>query len=548
MIKHTLRAFGALLVVPFALFMTGCKQEPAVVTCNTTIDTASPVLNSGFGFNLFNTRNQASGITAANVDRLALDFTLVEPGIKERRGAPAVTQQAIYFHVPSGVKAVDRVSGCQYWSANVPGRVRSASVTMFEEPTLKKRLVAVGTFSGEVYALDAKTGAVVWKKDLKHFPNHMITGGLQYHNGRLIVPLATSTVILAATMVECCTSHGAVVALNTANGNELWRFNGTENAQAVNLTHRAPNGVSIWSTPVIDTVRNQIIFGTSQNLTQPVTEYADSIVALDFNSGAVKWHYKSVQDDAYNATCDIDIKLVNFCDGPDHDWDVITPVLTRNSSGADVIVGADKSGKIFSLRPTNGDVIWENRVGTGGKLGGVHWGLAVDASKVYVGMADVTAAKASTIDSILQSDLLGLTSIHVPMIQVPNAMPGLYALDKDTGDMVWEYHDTHLHKGQVVDSIYSAALAVTNDVLFAGSLDGVLKAFRTSDGQPVWSYDTAVSVKDKYGRTGNGGTIESVGPVIAGNNVLLGSGYNTFGGTNEFQAGPGNALFVFRLR
>src|SRR5690606_13297417 len=126
--------------------------------------------------------------------------------------------------------------------------------------------------------------------------------------------------------------------------------------------------------------------------------------------------------------------------------------------------------------------------------------------------------------------------------------PGLYALDKDTGNMVWEYHDTHLYKGQVVDSIYSAALAVTNDVLFAGSLDGVLKAFRTSDGQPVWSYDTAVSVKDKYGRTGNGGTIESVGPVIAGNNVLLGSGYNTFGGTNEFQAGPGNALFVFRLR
>jgi polyvinyl alcohol dehydrogenase (cytochrome) len=98
-----------------------------------------------------------------------------------------------------------------------------------------------------------------------------------------------------------------------------------------------------------------------------------------------------------------------------------------------------------------------------------------------------------------------------------------------------------------VESIYSAALSVTNDVVLAGSLDGVVKAFRTSDGDELWSYATANKFTDVYGNPGNGGTIDSVAPVPADTDLLLNSGYAEFGGTNKFQAGTGNALFVLRL-
>jgi polyvinyl alcohol dehydrogenase (cytochrome) len=49
------------------------------------------------------------------------------------------------------------------------------------------------------------------------------------------------------------------------------------------------------------------------------------------------------------------------------------------------------------------------------------------------------------------------------------------------------------------------------------------------------------------GTPGNGGTIDSVGAVPAGDDLFVNSGYNTFGGVNKWQFGPGNALFVLRL-
>jgi polyvinyl alcohol dehydrogenase (cytochrome) len=49
------------------------------------------------------------------------------------------------------------------------------------------------------------------------------------------------------------------------------------------------------------------------------------------------------------------------------------------------------------------------------------------------------------------------------------------------------------------------------------------------------------------GVAGNGGTIDSVGVVIAGDSILVNSGYSSFGGVGPYQAGPGNTLFVLEL-
>jgi len=84
-------------------------------------------------------------------------------------------------------------------------------------------------------------------------------------------------------------------------------------------------------------------------------------------------------------------------------------------------------------------------------------------------------------------------------------------------------------------------------VVFAASLDGVVKAFKTSDGTELWSYITATKFTDSSGNAGNGGTIDSAGPIPGGTDLLVNSGFATFGSLNKFQAGPGNALFVFRL-
>jgi polyvinyl alcohol dehydrogenase (cytochrome) len=84
-------------------------------------------------------------------------------------------------------------------------------------------------------------------------------------------------------------------------------------------------------------------------------------------------------------------------------------------------------------------------------------------------------------------------------------------------------------------------------VLLAGSLDGKVRALRTSDGQELWVFDTSIDVVDVQGVAGHGGSIDSAGPVPAGRDLYVNSGYSTFGGANPWQGGNGNALFVFRL-
>ena len=46
---------------------------------------------------------------------------------------------------------------------------------------------------------------------------------------------------------------------------------------------------------------------------------------------------------------------------------------------------------------------------------------------------------------------------------------------------------------------------------------------------------------------GNGGTIDLVGVVIAGEKLLINSGYSAFGGAGQYQAGTGNTLFIMTL-
>ena len=143
--------------------------------------------------------------------------------------------------------------------------------------------------------------------------------------------------------------------------------------------------------------------------------------------------------------------------------------------------------------------------GLGSALGGIHWGMAIDNKRVYAAVTDIRIKQFA---NITLGDLFALTTIFgKAMYAAPGATPGIYALDLLTGNLVWERHDKHDFQGTAYDNIYSAALSVTNDVLFAGSLNGELKALRTSNGDQLWSFNTATPVVDVNGVSGNGGTM-----------------------------------------
>jgi polyvinyl alcohol dehydrogenase (cytochrome) len=275
-------------------------------------------------------------------------------------------------------------------------------------------------------------------------------------------------------------------------------------------------------------------------------------------TGLVNWHFQARDYDNWNGACGyvdepIEVSPVQFpgfmwnmydrCpeeEGPDADFGA-SPILLPNGN----LLAGDKAGTVYLFDPdaaipgvNNSPLLWvQDDILTGGSLGGIHWGMAVDETTVYVAGTDLHVLKASKIDD----------SIEDRTTLVDGATPGIYALNLSDGSLRWEAHPKHDYQGVATDSLYSASLTVTNDILFAASLDGVVKAFLTTNGAELWSLDLAYTSLDVNGVTAIGGTIDSVGVVVADDTILINSGYNSFGKAGEFQAGAGNTLFILDL-
>jgi polyvinyl alcohol dehydrogenase (cytochrome) len=187
-----------------------------------------------------------------------------------------------------------------------------------------------------------------------------------------------------------------------------------------------------------------------------------------------------------------------------------------------LLVG-QKSGVMWALDPdAEGKVVWQTRVGKGGVLGGILWGSAVDADKVYVPLSDYA--------------LLGPTEGGDP-----NIGGGLFALRIATGEKVWHARP---EKPKCTGTLgctpaQMAPATVIPGAVFSGSMDGHLRAYNTSDGAVICDFDTARDVKTVNGVKAHGGSMSSSGPVIVDGMVYVNSGYGALGGM------PGNALLAF---
>jgi len=510
--------------------------QPRGGMCTDSVDTGAPLIVNGFGFNTANTRNVDSIIDSGNVHELALNYRFSPANASEKRGVPAVTAQTIFLTSGNELLAINRLSGCRYWSYtdnDGGGAFRSGSILFVAATGATPAMIYAADFNGFVHALDAASGAAVWRTRVGTVSFlHFVTGGMQYHGGKLFVPVSSKEVL--ATLVvpgPCCISHGMLVALDAASGELLWDYHTTADAtqNVVAGFRRGPNGASVWATPTLDVKRNAVYIGTGQNYTEPLTPTSDAIISLDMDTGAVNWIFQARSDDAWNGNCSIADSL-KCADPEGYDFDFgAAPVLLDDGR---TLIAGDKGGIVYSIAADTGKLNWSTRVSLGSTLGGIHWGMAADSRRVYVAATDFSIAKATG----------GIADL------IEGARPGIYALDLATGQIEWQIHPTHTYEGLVTPSLFSASLSLSNDVLFAGSLDGVARAFSTADGTELWKLDTAVAFTDINGVAGNGGTIDSVGVVVAGDGVLINSGYSTFQGQDgRYQRGAGNALFVLSL-
>lgn len=470
-------------------------------------------------------------INASNVADLKLDWAFAFPNASRARVQPTIAGNTLFTASQIGkVYALDRHTGCIRWTFQADAEIRSALV-IGRDSMGRAETLYFGDFGAQVYALDLVSKKLKWKVEIDEHPLATITGSLAAFDNQLFIPVS-STEILAAVdpNYECCTFRGAMVSLDKETGKMVWKTHTIEEEPSPHCendkgaTIMAPSGAPIWTGVTIDEKRRCLYIGTGENYTRPTTTTSDAIIAFALDDGEILWSQQTMTEDAWNGAC-VTLTSRDNCpenSGPDADFGA--PPILINRNGKDIILAGQKSSYVYAMDPDdNGKIIWETLVSRGGTMGGIHWGMATDEETLYVPIND-----------------RGLYDIHQ---DVPKR-PGLHAINIDNGKVMWSTIEEDRCPPLTLRGCgpgLSAAITLIPEVVMAGTLDGYLKAYDSSNGKELWQYDAKREYESVNGAKAIGGAIDSDGPIVVENQMFINSGYA------KFAEKEGNVLLAFSV-
>jgi|LakMenEpi03Aug12_release.lakeMendotaPanAssembly.Ray.scaffolds.fasta_scaffold174114_1 polyvinyl alcohol dehydrogenase (cytochrome) len=500
-----------------------------------------------FGFDIRNTRRldpAKAGFAGKDITSLELAWAIAFPNAITMRSQAAVVGSSLFVPVgESGNRLFafdisDTSKPCIQWIYEGGRTLRTSAGYGVRKDG--KKVVLVGDMSGYVHMIDAMTGKELWASSIGLFPTSVSTGTPLLVGDKVIAPSSQYEIMMAAQdSYECCKVHGGVVALDAMTGKRVWEGHTME--QAKPLRDRGdgrmlwgPSGAPVWNSPSIDLKRNLLYVGTGEANSAPAHPNTNAIIAFDMKDGSIRWSHQATADDVYNVGCNprgggsLNCPKPNETVYRDVDFGAST-ILVTAPNGRELVLAGQKSGTVWAMDPDTGKVVWRRDIGTGGAMGGVHWGIAVDDTHVY---APISNAGRS-----------------LPGQEVPDTIkPGLYAVNLNDGSIDWAFHVkgecTAEEKKFVARCAglfgLSGAPTVIGDHVITGGLDGRVYMLERKTGKLVWQFSTAREFETLNGVKGNGAAVDNASIVAANGLLIMNSGYGLFG------QGAGNVMIAFR--
>lgn len=322
----------------------------------------------------------------------------------------------------SEVHALNPGTGCTFWSFKATAGVRTAlSVGPYRKGNGRKGYaVYFGDGRANAYAVDASTGKLIWTRKVDDHPSAAITGAPTVHDGRVFVPVQGLSEEGRGSRdnYACCTFRGNLSALDASTGKVLWKTYTIDEPRPRGVSKTGvqmfgPAGGSIWSSPSVDVRRGLIYVATGNAYADPAQKMTNSVVALDERTGAVRWYRQIIAGDNWAMGCEAKNPDNPACPatlGPDFDFSA-TPALVKVGE-RELIVLPQKSAIAYALDPDRqGEIVWTFKFGEGSGLGG-QWGGAYDAEQAYFGLADFLTDHPGGMNAVRLAD--GKPVWHVP--------------------------------------------------------------------------------------------------------------------------------------
>ena len=480
--------------------------------------------------------SELTQIDRNNVKKLQLKWVHVFDTPKKIEDTPLVVDGVLYTGDVNQIEAVDAVTGRTYWTLRHTVDPRG----VFVLPMLKAVAVSNGrvfwaTLDGHLIAADAKNGQTLWDRRIVEWQK-----GYQLN----VAPLVVKDKVILGTETNEEGANCWVAAYDVKTGKELWRFDVTPSpGQPGNETWPGDSwkhgGGSIWDAGSYDPETNLTFWGTGNpnpgwngDPRSPGDNlYSDSVLALDADTGKLKWYYQFTPDDEF-------------------DWDAVQiPVLADiewEGKPRKVMLWANRNGFFYVLDRTTGKFLlgkafvkqnWNIGFNENGRpikdpkfkssfegiliepgvQGGTNWyspsfsprtGLFYvpswqNSSQIsakapatwvegerYTGVGRPAAppeASARHRGGLATGDYGNAASFR----KEDEGYGAVVAIEPQTGEKKWEF--------KMPDYTESGILTTASDLLFSGGREGNFFALDARSGEPLW-------------KVGLGGTVAS-GPM-----------------------------------
>ena len=294
-------------------------------------------------------------ISRANVKNLQLKWvyhpTYVKTGNNQSKmeNTPLIVDGIMYTGTALEVVALDAVTGRPFWKFSRP----LDPTAYYNAYEVNKGMAISGdtlfwaTVDCHLIALDAKTGRVIWDKVMAEWKK-----GYQYN----VAPLIVRNMIILGPATNEAGANCWVNAYDVKTGKELWRFNTAPMSadQPEAKTWRGDSwkhgGDPIWNGGSYDPETNLTFWGTGNpnpgwngdSRTPADNLWSDSVVALDADTGKLKWYFQ-------------------FTPGDEYDWDATqVPVLVDmdwKGKQRKVMLWANRNGHFYVLDRTTGEFL-----------------------------------------------------------------------------------------------------------------------------------------------------------------------------------------------
>jgi alcohol dehydrogenase (cytochrome c) len=450
-------------------------------------------------------------IRTGNASSLELKWVYQLNAIDKFEATPLVVDGVMYFtQPPSDVIAVDGKTGRAFWTYRytLSGNVSVCCGRVNRGLAILGDTLFLAALDGNLVALDAKTGKEVWR-------TRVVDPSLGY--SLTMAPLVVKDKVILGPAGGEFGIRGFLAAFDARTGKEAWKFQtipgpgeaGHETWAGDAWQH---GGGPVWLTGSYDPELNLIIQGVGNpspdwNPTVRPGDnlYASSVIALDADTGKLKWHYQFMPNDAW-------------------DWDAMqTPVIVDaewQGQPRKLLYWANRNGVFYVLDRTNGKflsgkpfakVTWlagfdengrpklqPNSLPTAegtllypGVQGATNWyapsysprtglfylSVWADYYSVYQeGEAEYVPGRRFNGGNIRQPLAFGRNTTLLPNEE--QGYGALKALNPKTGETVWQVKFADLTEGGV--------LTTAGDVVFTGNREGYFQAFDARDGKLLW--------------------------------------------------------------